>query len=50
MNMLDDYVNRKHGKVKVAYDHPLLELILPGNIWRIVYRGAGDAGHEHPSR
>ena len=28
MKMLDDYVNRKHGKVKLAYDHPLLEPIL----------------------
>ncbi|MBU1694608.1 MAG: DNA polymerase III subunit alpha [Verrucomicrobia bacterium] len=28
MNMLDDYVNRKHGKVKLTYDHPLMEPIL----------------------
>ncbi|MBN2301478.1 MAG: DNA polymerase III subunit alpha, partial [Lentisphaerae bacterium] len=28
MNMLDDYVNRKTGKAKVKYDHPLLEPIL----------------------
>ncbi|MEM7394224.1 MAG: DNA polymerase III subunit alpha, partial [Verrucomicrobiota bacterium] len=28
MNMLDDYVNRKHGTVKIVYEHPLLEPIL----------------------
>lgn len=28
MNMLDDYIARKHGKVKITYDHPLLEPIL----------------------
>ena len=28
MALIDDYVNRKHGKVKVEYSHPLLESIL----------------------
>ena len=38
MNMLDDYVNRKHGKVKVAYDHPLLEPILKETFGVFVYQ------------
>jgi len=25
MALIDDYINRRHGKVKVTYDHPLLE-------------------------
>src|ERR1043166_6237727 len=38
MNMLDDYVNRKHGKVKVEYDHPLLEPILKETFAVFVYQ------------
>ncbi|HUK83524.1 MAG TPA: DNA polymerase III subunit alpha [Verrucomicrobiae bacterium] len=38
MNMLDDYVNRKHGKVKVEYDHPLLEPILRETFGVFVYQ------------
>jgi DNA polymerase-3 subunit alpha len=38
MNMLDDYVNRKHGKIKVGYDHPLLEPILKETFGVFVYQ------------
>ena len=38
MNMLDDYVNRKHGKIKVEYNHPLLELILKETFGVFVYQ------------
>jgi len=38
MNMLDDYVNRKHGKVKIAYDHPLLEPILKETYGVMLYQ------------
>jgi DNA polymerase-3 subunit alpha len=38
MNMLDDYVNRKHGKTKVQYDHPLLEQILKETFGVFVYQ------------
>jgi len=38
MNMLDDYVNRKHGKTKVAYEHPLLEPILKETFGVFVYQ------------
>jgi len=38
MNMLDDYVNRKHGKTRVAYDHPLLEPILKETFGVFVYQ------------
>lgn len=38
MNMLDDYVNRKHGKVPIVYDHPLLEPILKETYGVFVYQ------------
>lgn len=38
MNMLDDYVNRKHGKVKIEYDHPLLEPILKETYGVMLYQ------------
>jgi DNA polymerase III subunit alpha len=38
MNMLDDFVNRKHGKVKIEYDHPLLETILKETYGVMVYQ------------
>ncbi len=38
MNMLDDYVNRKNGRVKLAYDHPLLEPILKETYGVMLYQ------------
>jgi DNA polymerase-3 subunit alpha len=38
MNMLDDYINRKHGKVKIVYDHPLLEPILKETYGVMLYQ------------
>ncbi|MCE9613967.1 MAG: DNA polymerase III subunit alpha [Lentisphaerae bacterium] len=38
MNMLDDYVNRKSGKTKVRYDHPLLESILKETYGVMLYQ------------
>jgi len=38
MRLIDDYVNRKHGKVKIAYDHPLLEPILKETFGIFVYQ------------
>jgi DNA polymerase-3 subunit alpha len=38
MNMLDDYVSRKHGKTRVAYEHPLLEPILKETFGVFVYQ------------
>jgi DNA polymerase-3 subunit alpha len=36
--MLDDFVGRKHGKIKVKYDHPILEPILKDTYGVIVYQ------------
>lgn len=36
--MLDDYVARRHGRVKVVYDHPLLKPILQETYGVIVYQ------------
>jgi DNA polymerase-3 subunit alpha len=36
--MLDDFVNRKHGKSKITYDHPLLEPILKETNGVILYQ------------
>jgi len=38
MNMLDDFIKRKNGKVKVTYDHPLLESILKETYGVMVYQ------------
>jgi len=38
MNMLPDYVDRKCGKTKVQYDHPLLEGILEETYGVMVYQ------------
>ncbi len=38
MNMLDDYVNRKAGRVKLEYDHPLLEPILKETYGVMLYQ------------
>ncbi|OIO33604.1 MAG: DNA polymerase III subunit alpha [Candidatus Omnitrophica bacterium CG1_02_40_15] len=36
--MLDDYIKRKHGKIEVRYDHPLLEASLKETYGIIVYQ------------
>src|SRR5574341_953940 len=38
MVMIDDFINRKHGKVKIAYDHPLMEAILKDTYGVMVYQ------------
>ena len=38
MNMLDDYVNRKTGKARMKYDHPLLEEILKETYGVMLYQ------------
>jgi DNA polymerase-3 subunit alpha len=36
--MLDDFTNRKHGKTKIIYDHPLQESILKDTYGVILYQ------------
>jgi DNA polymerase-3 subunit alpha len=36
--MLDDFVNRKHGRTKIIYDHPLQESILKDTYGIILYQ------------
>jgi DNA polymerase-3 subunit alpha len=36
--MLDDFVNRKHGRTKIVYDHPLQEPILKSTYGVILYQ------------
>ncbi|MCF7837928.1 MAG: DNA polymerase III subunit alpha [Candidatus Marinimicrobia bacterium] len=38
MNMLDDFVQRKHGKVPVTYEHPLLEPVLRETYGVMIYQ------------
>ena len=38
MQFIDDYIARKHGKVKVEYDHPALEPILKETYGIFVYQ------------
>jgi DNA polymerase III subunit alpha len=37
-HMVDDFINRKHGKIKVRYPHPMLENILKETYGVIVYQ------------
>lgn len=38
MALIDDYIARRHGKVKVTYDHPMLEPILKETYGICVYQ------------
>jgi len=38
MVMIDEFINRKHGKVKVSYEHPLMEAILRETYGVMVYQ------------
>jgi len=38
MALIDDYINRKHKKVRIEYDHPLLEPILKETFGVFVYQ------------
>jgi DNA polymerase-3 subunit alpha len=38
MQFIDDYIARKHGKVSIEYDHPLLEPILKETFGIFVYQ------------
>jgi len=38
MVMIDDFISRKHGKVRVSYDHPLMEAILKETYGVMVYQ------------
>ncbi len=38
MDMLPDYIDRKHGKKKIDYDHPLLEPILKETYGVMIYQ------------
>ncbi len=48
--MVDDFIDRKHGRKKVEYTHPLLEPILSGHLRRHRLPGAGDADRPGPGR
>ncbi len=38
MQMIDDFIKRRHGQTKVVYDHPLLEPILAATYGVMVYQ------------
>ena len=38
MQFIDEFISRKHGKVKIQYDHPLLESLLKETYGIIVYQ------------
>ncbi|MBN1269036.1 MAG: DNA polymerase III subunit alpha [Kiritimatiellae bacterium] len=38
MRMLEDYINRKHGKVKIVYEHPSVEPILKETYGIMLYQ------------
>ncbi|MDH7499134.1 MAG: DNA polymerase III subunit alpha [candidate division NC10 bacterium] len=38
MNMIDDFIQRRHGRVKVRYDHPAMEQVLGETYGVMVYQ------------
>ena len=44
--MIDDFINRKHGKTKVSYELPQLQDILGRNLRRHLVSGTGDADRQ----
>jgi DNA polymerase-3 subunit alpha len=38
MQMIDDFIRRRHGQTRVTYEHPLLEPILSGTYGVMVYQ------------
>jgi len=38
MQMIDDFIKRRHGQTKVAYEHSLLEPILAATYGVMVYQ------------
>jgi len=38
MQMIDDFIKRRHGQTRVSYEHPLLETILSGTYGVMVYQ------------
>jgi DNA polymerase-3 subunit alpha len=38
MQMIDDFIRRRHGQTRVVYEHPLLEPILSGTYGVMVYQ------------
>ncbi|HEX6737301.1 MAG TPA: DNA polymerase III subunit alpha, partial [Vicinamibacteria bacterium] len=38
MQMIDDFIKRRHGQTRVSYDHPALEPILSGTYGVMVYQ------------
>ena len=38
MQFIDEFIGRKHGKIKIQYDHPLLEPVLKETYGIIVYQ------------
>ncbi len=38
MQMIDDFIKRRHGQTKVTYEHPLLESIVQGTYGVMVYQ------------
>ena len=33
MDLIPEFIKRRHGEVKVEYEHPLLEPIAKGDVW-----------------
>ena len=48
--MIDDFIDRKHGRKKIEYELPELEEILRRDLRRDRLSGTGDADRQPPGR
>ena len=50
MDLIPDFIRRRHGEVEIKYPHPLLEPIAKETYGILIYQGTGDAGHPGAGR
>ena len=46
MDMIPSFINRKHGREPIEYDHPWMKEILGGDLWDHGLSRAGDADRQ----
>ncbi len=45
MELIPEFIKRRHGEIEIKYEHPLLEQISREDLWHFDLSGTGDAGH-----
>ncbi len=50
MELIPEFIKRRHGEMEIRYEHPLLEPIAQRDLWHSDLSGAGDAGRAGAGR